>query len=635
MIREKNLKALKECRPELYLLVNNTKISSKYKLNNSMHPKKYLNLLNTHTNKLFYNNGDPLGDSKRLVTDKKVLVPNLSVYLGMGLLYNLMNYISMFGTNSSSFIVIEKDPELFSLVIEHIDIEKYIREPRITFLIGKQLHELYTEMNKAINSGNNKFYVKAINFIEEPAAFTSDKEYYLGAVRTLNEAIKEVLLFFGNDPLDSLIGIDHTFVNIKEIIEYPAVSDLKDKFKGRPGIVVATGPSLDKNIHLLKGLENKAVICAVDASVRVMKKRGLKPHLTTSLERVEATSRLFEGLDEEDLKDIFLAACPVVHPLTYQNFKGERIVVYRNFATFEWLDIPKGILDIGPSSANMSFKLLEFLGCDPIILIGQDLAFSEDDLTHATGSTYGEREEIYHTQRQNIFVEGNYVPQIKTTAVWDTFRKHYMKDISTYKGTVINATEGGAKIHGAELMTFAEAIEKYIAPQPALDIVEQLKLNLHKPNKEEKIAMYAQTLSKVKHSQAYCEDAIKRLYDAYLLCVEYNEKVTKPYVETKVFNSELAFKLIAGAENANNIFGETEFFQILMHYVQSYYIRTMIEIQGVKAGNAGIPEKNNAIMMLSKDMFAVMVELIKKMIEMQKVLRSLLEFNYNEVTKEA
>ena len=83
------------------------------------------------------------------------------------------------------------------------------------------------------------------------------------------EAINQVLLLYGNDPYDSLLGIKFTLRNIPTIIDYTGIADLKDVFKGKPGIVVASGPSLDKNVKLLEGLREKAVICAADGSVKI------------------------------------------------------------------------------------------------------------------------------------------------------------------------------------------------------------------------------------------------------------------------------------------------------------------------------------------------------------------------------
>jgi hypothetical protein len=603
----------------------NVKRTSKYSVSYSKHPQKHPNLTNINTGMTFYNNNDPLGEVKNFILSKKINVPHISVFLGMGLFYNIITYNALYNNKDFVYIVVERDPELFHMVLEYIDIKKIIRDSRVHILVGMEHNDLYPAFHKIMFTGGNKFYSKAINYIEEAAAFMNQKEYYMGVVKTFNDATKEVVLFFGNDPLDSLIGIDHTFVNIKEIIENPGIMDLKDKFKGRPGIVVATGPSLSKNVHLLEKIKDKAVICSVDASLRVLKNYGLKPHMVSSLERVEATSRLFEGLTEEEFKDVFLAACPVVYPTTYKNFKGERIVVYRNFATFEWLDIEKGTLDIGPSSANMSFKVLEYMGCDPIILIGQDLAFGENEQTHATGSTYGEKEAQYLRHGNILFVEGNYVPQIKTTTVWNTFRKYYVNDVNHFKGTVINATEGGAKIHGTVIMPFAEAIEKYVADKEPLQIPEFIRSVLHVPTEEEKQAEYDKTLRKVQESIKYCEDVLQKIYNGYVACNEYHEQVIVPYQNTGYYNQEVGLKLLKQNEELMAVFTEKPFFHILMHYVQSYYIKAVIDVQEIRAGHEKIEVKNNKVTTILRDLFAVMVELIKKMLGLMYILRNVLK----------
>ncbi|MCD8490726.1 MAG: hypothetical protein LRY51_01835, partial [Geovibrio sp.] len=97
---------------------------------------------------------------------------------------------------------------------------------------------------------------------------------------------------------------------------------------------------------------------------------------------------------------------------------------------------------------------------------------------------------------------------------------------------------------------------------------------------------------------------------------------------------EKGFPLIKQTESLNSIFSERQFFYILMHYVQAYYIRAMVEVQGIRANHDKAEDKNNAIMIVMKDMLAVMVELIKKMLNMLYVLKALLESNLKKMKEE-
>jgi len=187
---------------------------------------------------------------------------------------------------------------------------------------------------------------------------------------------------------------------------------------------------------------------------------GLKPHLVTSLERVAETVKLLEGYNREEVGDVYLAACPVVRNEVYQAYSGPRIIVYRDFDHFKWLGIDRGILKIQLSAGNMAFKVAEALGCDPIILIGQDLAFSRDGRTHATGSVYGENQQL--PLEEMFEVMGNDGESIMTNQTWYSFLRAYEMDLLNYSGTCINATEGGAYITGTSIMPFEEAINKHI-----------------------------------------------------------------------------------------------------------------------------------------------------------------------------
>lgn len=621
-IESNNLAILQKNYPEIWAKIKDIKPNTKYVLTAVPGKNNIPNLKETATGKLFYDNTDPLNNAVRYVASKKIKLPFFNVFLGAGLMYHFFAFFQAYQVKDSVNIIVENDLDIFRTMISCVDISKPLENKMFYFLVAEQPTVLFTKINRIIHSTNAKFYAKSINFIEDPACFTINKEYYLNTIKILKEALREVMMFYGNDPFDSMIGIENIFLNIDEIIQNPGIKDLKDKFKGKPGIVVSTGPSLNKNIELLHGLENKAVICAADASVRVMKSHGLKPHLVSSLERMTPTAKLFEELTEEDLKDVYLAACPVIHPQTYANYHGERIITYRDFATFKWINIEKGILEIGPSAGNMAFKMLEHMGCDPIILIGQDLAFGPDDLTHAEGSTYGEKQNTKAMQEQRE-VEGNYQPKVKTTRVWELFLQFYHKDASSSKAKVINATEGGAKILGTEIMTFKEAIDGFIKDD--INVMDTIKASLNKPTEAEIAEYRDRTLQIVDNAIVFCESAQSVFAEAIALCDEYLKEIFIPYKATGKYDEKRGEEYLLKLEDKSAIFRQREFYEVLMHYVQSYFIKTMIEINASKSTAESQAEAQSKNVMILKDMFNVMTGLNGKMIQLMYILKKRLE----------
>jgi hypothetical protein len=608
-----NYEALKKMYPEIYKRLMNHKPNNRYKFVKTPANPNTPNILDTQTNKLFYDKVNPIAAATADMKSRNIKVPNVNVFLGAGLFYNISAFFDIHKDVTGAHFIIERDMDLFAQVLKIVDISSVINNSQFYFFIAEEPKIIFANINQILINTNAKGFAKSVNFIEDAGCFSTDKEYYLNCVRAARDAIRETVVHFGNDPHDSLIGIHNTFMNIKEILNYPGIKDLKDKFKGKPGIVVASGPSLNKNIHLLKGLEEKAVICAADGSVKIMKEKGMKPHMVTSLERMTPTSKLFEGLTEEDVKDVYLSATPVIHPQTYENFPGERIIVYRDFATFKWLNIEKGILKVGPSAGNMAFNLLNHMGCDPIILIGQDLAFGPGDKTHASGYEYGEIHESDNNKNVRE-VEGNYEPKIKTTRVWEMFLNYYHREVMASDATVINATEGGAKILGTKIMTFEEAISQFIKDDiNPLDIIRE---NLEYPNEELINQQTEATKELVSEGLTFCRNSKKEFIEGYKLCQEYNETVWKEYEETKVYNRESAKELFERLDKVAKVFVSKDFYNILMHFVQSYYIRCLIEFNHIKATAKTLEEENFKIIQYNKDMYAVMVGLVDKMIEM-------------------
>jgi len=104
--------------------------------------------------------------------------------------------------------------------------------------------------------------------------------------------------------------LDKHLDNIKVIADNPGINSLYGKFTGHPAVIVAAGPSLKKNAHLLKDVQGKALIISCDASLKYLLKEGIKPHLVTSLEREHEVQQFFEGAGDPN---IYMAACPVLY----------------------------------------------------------------------------------------------------------------------------------------------------------------------------------------------------------------------------------------------------------------------------------------------------------------------------------
>lgn len=623
-IKEKNWQTLKQRYPQIYERLLALPAQSDYAIIMSSKEGIVPNMKNLKTGRLFYNPVNPMAEVHQDIKNRKLKVAQFNVFLGAGMLYHVFALYDLVKVQGGSHFIVEKNPDILRALMEVVDISAILTHPNVHFLVGEELPVIFTTINNVLTATDTKFYVKTVNFIEQAVAFSENKEYYLNVVRATKDAIKEVLNFFGNDPHDSMIGIENTLLNIDEILNNPGINQLKDAFKGRPGIVVATGPSLNKNVELLRDVLDKAVVVGADASLRVLAKRGMKPHMVCSLERLTPTSKLFEELLPEAFEDVYFAATPVIHPLTYQNYKGKRIVVYRNFATFKWLDIEKGILNIGPSSGNMAFKILEYLGCDPIILIGQDLAFGEDGNTHATGNAYGEKvEHTSYSESNHVMVEGNYSPQVRSSKVWNMFLNYYHKDVLNSQAKVINATEGGAKIHGTEIMTFKEAIGKYVTE--SFDPLATIKRTLTYPDGETLTAQRKQVLDKVDQGLMTCGKSIELFKGCHALCMEYIEKVWIPFSQGQPYNEAEGNRIVTELEQSVQIFRDPDFFNVLMHYVQSYAIKTMIEVHDITARDLPVHEIQVNVVSILKDMYEVMIQLIIKMEELLKVLKEKLE----------
>ncbi len=426
---------------------------------------------------------DPQREAQQQVLGKKLVNPKILVILGLGLGYHVQACLEELKNENLFLVVIEKDVEAFRVAMQNVDMSEMLNSEKIRWVIGVPEHEGYAVLHDMVKQTGitMQLFLKTLQVFDHPVLDKVHGDYHRHMLKCFREAAHAIIFNYGNCPQDSMIGVENIMKNLATIIRNPGVKDLYGAFKGRPGIIVSTGPSLDKNVIELKNALNSAVVIAADSALKILLKHDITPHAAVSLERVMHVATMFKELPDDYKRKIWLAGTPVIRKESYEAWPGPTFMIYRAFAHFDWLNMPKGTLLIGPSCSNMAFKVLEAMGCDPIILVGQDCSFKSAEKTHADDAPSVTNLKL--KERDLYKVKGNYDEFVYTNQIYDMFRRGFVTDLATYRGTCINATEGGAYIEGTTLMTLHEAIDKYC--QQTFDVHDIIKKHLKYPQEND------------------------------------------------------------------------------------------------------------------------------------------------------
>lgn len=228
-----------------------------------------------------------------------------------------------------------------------------------------------------------------------------------------------------------------------------------------PAIVVSAGPSLNKNIQELKKAKNKAFIIAVDTAIKPLLKEGIVPDMFAIVDGLKP----LDLIKVEECREIPLittddAAKAVLEYHTGKKFfynQGRRYVNH----IYELNNKVYVGMMVGGSVATLALALCCYVGFQTVILVGQDFAYTNNK-SHADG-TFKEKMDTVDTSKYKM-VEGNCEKEVPTDEILSDYRiwfedfiEYWAKNVDQSL-RVINATEGGAKIKGTEVMTLKEAI---------------------------------------------------------------------------------------------------------------------------------------------------------------------------------
>lgn len=221
-----------------------------------------------------------------------------------------------------------------------------------------------------------------------------------------------------------------------------------------PVILVSAGPSLEKNVEELKNVAGRALIFCVDAALQTLLSHDIIPDVMVSVDSAKDMS----CFDHVPCQDIPLLASSNTRKEIFERGVGTVIWGYDHALATQIMDragipVPKVPYYLGVSTAVYS-SVVE-LGARVIILVGQDLAFSDTGKTHTS-----DRDES-SLQTERLEAEGYDGGKVWSRMDWMEFKKWFEKMLILYPDhTVINATEGGVRIKGTKQQRLSDVIKQ-------------------------------------------------------------------------------------------------------------------------------------------------------------------------------
>jgi hypothetical protein len=537
---EKNLEILKERYPESFQALSENTQKVNFNIIDAKNGDKTAEVQVGDSFILVHSKYDPKREAERIVEEINLNGVSSIIVLGFGLGYHVVNLFQKLKDKDIKIFVVATTPLLFKEALKYQDFTELFSSDNFYLLLSNKINS--NELIAFIEDNVDMVFENiAVSFL--PSLVKYAKEDY-GIVM---ESLKYIYKILGaNKYTVTNRGGEwesNLLQNLYLFLTKPGINVLHGTSQDKPAILVAAGPSLDKNIDLLKEVKGKALIIAADAVLKKLLKHDIVPDIVTVIDGYKHILKYFEGLDYNRLDDVVLVTSPQFYGHVIEEWPGP-VVFSPGYGVGEeiigWVEgfsDYKGRIPTGGSVAHLSFGLACILKADPIVFVGQDLALT-GGVTHASGSDYRKslKEQFKDTNRKYYKIKDINGEDVWTRDDFYLFLEWFNKFIKDLKDNgnqteFIDATEGGARIEGTEIMTLKEVINLYCQENNNINKEVLNKINSYQVKWNKDIILeFKKVIEDVKEIEVLARRGLQ-LIDQ-ILDNQFSEKI-------KEFNSQL------------------------------------------------------------------------------------------------
>lgn len=409
---------------------------------------------------------NPTAEGRNFAQEYYRIEYNSYIVLGIGLGYHVKELLNMY---APQIIVAESDINMLMLALMNMEFEE-LEDGRLQIIYDKD----YTELATYITGERDEKIViyapelkNAMKINEQQLSILSDiksennisdnlKEELLKKKR-IYEKIKQVFIresSVRNNEKRMNLNFKYNIANCTHYVD-----EIEDRFKGKKVIIVAAGPSLDKNVAQLKTIDRKTdeyVILAVGTVYKKLLDMGIKPDYVIIIEANESIISQISGVEDTEVPLLILSTA---YRELARKYQGKKYLIDQyeyDHAEDHAKKYGYKLYSTGGSVTTTATSVAITLGARTIIFIGFDLSYP-DGISHADGTSGKKKLDTTGF----VGVESIDGTIVYATNVFIIYRNWIENEIKKHPDIeFIDATEGGAKIAGTKIMSLEDALKK-------------------------------------------------------------------------------------------------------------------------------------------------------------------------------
>ncbi len=408
---------------------------------------------------LIHPQDDPVSETDEFLNMVPEASTGVVVQVGMGLGYSALSLMDK-RPKIQNFIFFEPDTGIFIQALTCMDLKPILKDPRVMLCIGPDI-----DIEKITNALSRTLQLENIHILKHLPLRKAMGGDYLDCYNKVFDALISynmegaTLIHHGEK------FFNNRFAHFRTMHHHRLLQEIQNAYSGIPAIMVAAGPSLDQNIHLLSQAKDKAVIIAVDSALPALLARDITPDFVTAIdydvytyEKIASVSPIARGSS--------LVCMPWVDISVTKKFPAENVYWAFTSVTFEkWMNsCLGGNMSVGGvgTVAHLNIITAIILGCSPCVFMGQDLSYS-GETDHAENVALGYSQDMEQALARSDgprikAIDGSLLP---TRNDFISYKNMFEKIISSNPGHYINSTARGAHIEGTLVMPLESVIEKF------------------------------------------------------------------------------------------------------------------------------------------------------------------------------